>query len=108
MGVVVAGLLGAVWLYRNWQRFLIKGGRTPKLQVLESKSLGPRHGLYVIGYEQQRFLIASAPTGISLLTSLPPGTPDEVQAPVARPQVDFAAILSRTLSFGGKSGGAEA
>jgi flagellar biogenesis protein FliO len=108
MGVVVACFLGGVWLFRNWQRFTVRGARIPKLQVIESRSLGPRTGLYVIGYEQQRFLIATTPNGISMLSSLPPGSPDEVTAPAAAPQIDFAAILARTLSFRGKPGVSEA
>jgi len=102
MAVVIACFFAVVWLFRNWQRLTIRGGRAPRLQVLESKSLGPRHGLYVIGYEQQRFLIASAPTGISMLATLPEGSANEIAAQAAPPQIDFASLLANTLSLRGK------
>lgn len=105
MAVVIACFFGGVWLFRNWQRLATRGGRAPRLHVLESRSLGPRTGLHVIGYEQQRFLIASAPTGVSMLTALPPGSPEELAAaaPAPLPQIDFASILSKTLALRGRA-----
>lgn len=49
----------------------IAKGHTPKLNILETKSLGQRHAIYVIGYEQQRLLIAASPAGVTMLTTLP-------------------------------------
>lgn len=71
LALVLALFLGGVWLFRNWQRLMVSNGRAPKLNVLEARRLGNRHALYVVGYEQQRFLIASSPTGINLLSPLP-------------------------------------
>src|SRR5438067_738025 len=71
MIVVLALFLGGVWLFKNWQRVAIYKGRTPKLNILEVKSLGNRHALYLVAYEQQRLLVSSSPGGINLLTHLP-------------------------------------
>ena len=69
--LVVALFLGGVWLFRNGQRLAIRQGRAPKLNVLEVKSLGHRHALYVVRYEQQRLLLATSATGVTMLTHLP-------------------------------------
>ena len=79
LAVVVGIFLGGVWLYRNGQRLRFRGGRTPRLNVLESRSLGGRHALYVIAYEQERFLVASTPTGINLLSHLTPASNPDLQ-----------------------------
>ncbi len=94
LALVIALFLGAAWLLRNWQRLTAQKGRTPKLNVLEVKSLGHRHAVYVIAYEQQRFLISSAPTGISLLTHLPAGDAD---APDPVPIASFPETLLQAL-----------
>ena len=77
MAFVIALLLAGAWLVRNWQRVVARPGRDPKLRVIEARSVGGRHAVYVVGYESQRFLIASSPTGISLLSALPPATEPE-------------------------------
>jgi flagellar biogenesis protein FliO len=71
MLVVFAVFFGLVWLYRNWQRVLRRTGRMPLLNVTEARSLGNRHTLYVVACGDQRFLIGSSPTGLSLLSQLP-------------------------------------
>lgn len=68
---VLALFFGGVWVFRNWQRLVLHKGRPTKLNILEVKHLGQRHALYVVGYEQQRMLVASSPAGISLLSHLP-------------------------------------
>jgi flagellar biogenesis protein FliO len=67
----LAVFFGGVWLFRNWQRTVSAKGQMPKLNILETKSLGQRHALYVVGYEQQRLLIAASPAGVTMLTPLP-------------------------------------
>ena len=85
--LVIAIFLGGVWLIKNWQRLAVRKGGSPKLNVIEVKSLGQRQAIYVVGYQQQRMLLASSPAGITLLSHLPEA--DDVQTePV------------RTLSFG--------
>jgi flagellar biogenesis protein FliO len=77
--LVVGVFLGGAWLFRNWQRVMTPRGMSPKLQILEVKSLGQRHALYVVGYEQQRLLLAASPTGVNLLTALPPASGPEAK-----------------------------
>ena len=69
--LVISLFLGGVWLFRNWQRLAVRKGRAPRLNVLEVRSLGQRQAIYVVGYQQQRILLASSPAGITLLTHLP-------------------------------------
>jgi flagellar biogenesis protein FliO len=74
LALVIGIFLGGVWLFKNWQRLAIQRGHAPKLSVLETRSLGGRHAIYVIGYEQERYLIASSPAGVNLLSHLPAAT----------------------------------
>jgi flagellar biogenesis protein FliO len=77
LALVLGIFFGGVWLFRNWQRLTIQRGRAPKLNVLETRPLGGKHALYVIGYEQERFLLSASPTGVSLITHLPVATEKE-------------------------------
>lgn len=98
LAVVLAIFLGAVWLFKNWQRLVVHRGRAPRLNVLEVRSLGARHALYVVGYEQERFLIASSPAGVNLLSHLQSVDPDAgtpAETGVAQPS--FAQALVQTL-----------
>jgi flagellar biogenesis protein FliO len=70
LAVVLAVFLGGVWLLRNWQRLVVQRGRVPRLNILEVRSLGGRHALYVIGFQQERFLIATSPAGVNLVSHL--------------------------------------
>ncbi len=96
LAIVFAVLFGGAWLFRNWQRLAVRNGRAPKLNVLEVKSLGARHALYVVGYERQRFLLSSAPGGISMLTALPEA--EETGEDPSLPAPSFADTLARALS----------
>lgn len=70
--VLVLGLfLGGVWLFKNWQRMTLHRGRASQLQIVEMKALGGKHALYVVGYQQQRLLLACSPAGVSLVSHLP-------------------------------------
>jgi flagellar biogenesis protein FliO len=99
LALVLGIFLGSVWLVRNWQRLTIQRGRAPKLNVIETRSLGGKHAIYVIGYEQERFLLASSPAGVNLLSHLPAAeekdTPAETAATVAAPS--FAQALTKVL-----------
>lgn len=69
---LVLGLfLGGVWLFKNWQRVTLGRGRSSRLHIIETKALGGKHALYVVGYQQQRLLLASSPSGVSLVSHLP-------------------------------------
>ena len=95
---VIGLLLGGVWLFKNWQRLSGQRGRTPKLRVLETRSLGGRQALYVVGYEQERFLIAASPAGISLLNHLPAAPETDEPAAQTNPVApSFAQALSQVL-----------
>jgi flagellar biogenesis protein FliO len=97
--VLVIGIfLGGAWLFRNWQRLTMQRGRSPKLNVLETRPLGGKHALYVIGYEQERFLLSSSPAGVSLLSHLPTATetaPTEIKP--TGPAPSFAQALTQVL-----------
>jgi len=92
---VLALFFGGVWLFRNWQRLMIQKGRAPKLSVLETKSLGNRHALYVVAYEQQRMMLAASPAGINLISHLPSADSEPLAAP---PAPLFAQTLQQMLS----------
>src|ERR1041385_3841276 len=62
LALVLGIFLGGVWLFKNGRRFNLQRGNASKLSVLEARSLSGKHVLYVVGYEQERFLLASSPT----------------------------------------------
>ena len=101
--LVVFGLfLGGIWLLKRAPMMVGKRGDTRKLQVVEMRSLAPRQALYVIGYEQQRFLLASTPTGVSLLTALPDASAAET-APAAPATGNFTDALLQAIQKQGQS-----
>jgi len=100
LALVLGIFFGGAWLFRNWQRLTIQRGRAPKLNIIETRPLGGKHALYVIGYDQERFLLAASPTGVNLLTHLPAaaetdGPGDSAAAPAALPS--FAQALTKVL-----------
>ena len=95
--VVVIGIfLAGVWLLRNWQRLTVQRGRAPKLNVLEIRSLGGRQSIYVVGYEQERFLLASSPAGVNFLTHLP-AAGNEPEGVETKPAIPFSQALAQVL-----------
>ncbi len=94
--VVIAIFFGGVWLFKNWQRIAAKNGGGAKLSLLEVKSLGQRQAIYVVGYQQQRMLLASSPTGVTLLSHLPAADEAEAAAPAAK--MSFAEAFQQVLS----------
>lgn len=98
LALVIGLFLGGVWLFRNWQRLTTKGGRAPRLNVIETRSLGSKQAIFVVGYEQERFLIASSPAGINLLSHLPQATEEEAkEAADKAPVQNFAQTLAHML-----------
>jgi flagellar biogenesis protein FliO len=96
--IVLSLFFCGVWLYRNSQRLAWRKGGLPKLAILESRPLGNRYALYVVGYEQQRLLIGSSPAGLSLLSQLPCATAAPPQAVAASPEpASFAQSLQQFL-----------
>ena len=98
LALVIGLFLGGVWLFRNWQRVGGVRGRAPKLNVLETRSLGGRHAIYVIGYDRERFLIASSPGGVNLLSHLATATEEEANTSAqVSPAPSFAQALTQVL-----------
>ncbi|MBX3747527.1 MAG: flagellar biosynthetic protein FliO [Verrucomicrobiae bacterium] len=95
LALVLGLFLGGVWLVRNWQRLSAGRAGRPDLKVIEMRSLGARQALWVVGYRQQRMLVASSPSGVSLLTHLPEAGQDEV-VPTA-PSLDFQEAFRQVL-----------
>lgn len=95
--LVIGLFLGGVWLFRNWQRLALKNGRVPKLNLLETRSLGGRQTIHVIGYQQERFLIAASPAGINLLSHLPSALETDVPVEAATASPSFAQALSHVI-----------
>lgn len=97
--VLVIGLfLGGVWFFKNWQRLAVQRGRAPKLNILETRSLGSRQAVFVIGYERERFLVAASPSGVSLLSHLPvAGEEDPSASEGNQPTPSFAQALAKVL-----------
>jgi flagellar biogenesis protein FliO len=99
--VLVLGLfLGGVWLFKNWQRLTIRRGRPSQLQIVEMKALGGKHALYVVGYEQQRMLLASSPSGVTLVSHLPNAEASELEtSPAASPMSgeNFVQVLQQAV-----------
>jgi flagellar biogenesis protein FliO len=95
--VLVLGLfLAGVWLFKNWQRMTLHRGRPSQLQIIEMKSLGGKHALYVVGYQQQRLLLASSPSGVALVSHLP--TEDSVSATIpAVTGENFVQVLQQAV-----------
>ena len=79
LALVLGLFLAGVWLFKNWQRLTLQRGRPAQLQVVEMKALGGKHVLYVVGYQQQRLLLASSPSGVTLVSHLPPAEIAEVE-----------------------------
>ena len=95
--VVIALFLASVWLFKNWQRLTLRNGTAPKLNVLEVRSLGQRQAIYVIGYEQQRMLLASSSAGVTLLSHLP-SSEEEPSIKTQTPKMSFAEAFQQVLA----------
>jgi len=81
LALVLAVFFGGVWLFRNWQRLLTGRQPRPRLRLVEARHLGGRQAIYVVAYDQQRFLLGSSPAGLTLLTRLPDDEPQTEAAP---------------------------
>jgi flagellar biosynthetic protein FliO len=98
LALVLGIFLGGVWLLRNGRFSNFARGRTTRLNVLESRSLGSRQALYVVAYNQERFLIGSTPAGINLLSHLASSPEPEAELPSqATPNPSFSMALAQVL-----------
>lgn len=98
LALVLGLFLAGAWLFKNWQRLAIPRGRQPKLNILETRSLGARQAVVVVGYERQRFLVATSPAGINLLSHLPEADATEPES-AAKPAgpMSFGQALTQVL-----------
>ena len=94
--LVLALFLCGVWVFRNWQRLTGRNGPSARLNIFESKSMGHRQSIFVVGYDERRFLVSASPSGVAMLTSLPDAEPGE--ALESRPMPDFARALQKVLA----------
>jgi len=99
LAIVLGIFLGGVWLYKNWQRLALQRGRAPKLNILETRPLGARQSIFVVGYEQQRFLVATSPAGVNLVSHLPDAAAHAEEEPGEKPAgpMPFAQALAQVL-----------
>ena len=98
LALVLALFLGGVWLFKNWRRLALqRGGRAPQLQVMEVRPLGQRHVLYVVGYQQQRMLLAASPTGVALVSHLPAADAAELVTDPTLPAPNFVEALQQMV-----------
>lgn len=98
LALLAATGFGLVWWIRNGRtRF---GGTIPQRQlaILETRSLGQRHTLYVVAHRQKRFLIGTSTNGLSLISPLPDEDPLPPGHEKNSPPADFAELLSRLTS----------
>ena len=97
LAIVLAVFLGGVWLFRNGQRIAWRKTGAPKLAILETRSLGNRFALHVVGYEQQRLLVGSSPAGLSLLSQLPPAAETNGLSAAPAESASFIQCLQQVL-----------
>jgi flagellar biogenesis protein FliO len=98
LALVLGLFLGGAWFFKNWQRLALQRGQQPKLNILETRSLGARQAVFVVGYEKQRFLVATSPAGVNLLSHLPEAEAGATESPEkpAGP-MPFAQALAQVL-----------
>lgn len=107
LALVFALLIGALWIYRHWQRLLLQRTPVSGLRVVDVKSLGQRTAVYVVAYRHQQFLIGCSPNGLSLLSPLetdpsvsggPSSSDPGAAVPNPAPEGSFRSVLEKTLS----------
>lgn len=74
---LVLGLAGgALWALRRWGIKKLPGAGGSSLKIEETLALGDRRFVSILRAEEERFLIALAPGGITLLARLESGATD--------------------------------
>ncbi len=97
LALVLGLFLGGVWVFRNGRQLALRRGRAPRLNVLETRSLGGRQAVFVVGYDQERFLLGASPSGISLLSHLPAETEQRLVQANESEIVSFPQTLAHVL-----------
>ncbi len=96
LAFVLALFFGGVWLFKNWQR-VARIKNKSKLRIVEAQPLGPRQVIYVIGYQEQRFLVGASQAGVSLISELPEGAMVEEKTETNGAPASFASLLQHAL-----------
>jgi len=69
--VLVVGLAGGgLWAFRRWGANKLPGSGGARLKVEETLALGDRRFVSILKVDEERFLIALSPQGLSLMTRL--------------------------------------
>ena len=76
--LVIAVFLGGVWFFKRTRLFALYQGAPAQLKILESKAVGYRNTLLVVGYYHHRFLLAVSASGVNLVSPLPDAPSSEV------------------------------
>ena len=98
LALVLGIFLAGAWLFKNWRRLSLPNSKLPKLNIFETRSLGARQSIFVVGYEKQRFLVAASPTGVNLITHLPDAAEEETAAAEkSSGPMPFAQALAQVL-----------
>jgi len=97
--LIVVAMLFAALRFLKGSRWVQRAQAARQgLQIVESKSLGVRQSVVVVGYGQQRFLVGAGPQGMTMLTALPdaPAPKPEAQAAPEEPPA-FGEMLLRAI-----------
>lgn len=69
--VLVAGLAGGgLWAFRKWGANRLPGSGGTRLKVEETLALGDRRFVSILKADEERFLIALSPQGVTLMARL--------------------------------------
>ena len=98
LALVFAVFFAGVWLFRNGQRMAWRKSGPPKLSILETRALGNRLAIFVVGYEQRRLLVGGSPAGLTLLTELPAATETSSEAAPPPESPSFTQCLQKVLN----------
>jgi flagellar biogenesis protein FliO len=98
LALVLGLFLGGVWFVRNGRFSALGRSRSARLNVLETRSLGARQTIHVVGYGAERFLVGSTPTGINLVSHLASAAEEEIsEASQPGPKLSFAEAFAQVL-----------
>lgn len=80
--VLVLGLAGGgLWAFRKWGAKRMPGSGGGRLRVEETLSLGDRRFVSILRADDEKFLIALSPQGITLLSRMDSFEPGEATTP---------------------------
>jgi len=69
--ILVSGMAGGgLWAFRKWGARKLPGGGGTRMRVEETLALGDRRFVSILKVDEERFLVALSPQGVSLMTRL--------------------------------------